>query len=90
VYQGVSFVFPCPWCGHPDGRDATHARGCPRLPPVTQARMLEIALACERGWRDAEIARIDARIARKQREAERQGPPAKQSGRGGRAREEKE
>ena len=43
-------VFPCWYCKHPDCRDETHTQGCPKLPPVTQAHMLEIAKSCERGW----------------------------------------
>jgi hypothetical protein len=41
----------CPHCGAADSRDANHARGCPRLPQPSKERLLELADACERGWR---------------------------------------
>jgi hypothetical protein len=28
---------PCRFCGHPDDRDETHARGCPHIPPANEA-----------------------------------------------------
>jgi hypothetical protein len=40
----------CEHCGAADSRDANHARGCPKLPQLSTERLLELALACERGW----------------------------------------
>jgi hypothetical protein len=41
---------PCAFCGAPDARAKSHARGCPKLPPVSKEELLRIALACEAGW----------------------------------------
>lgn len=41
---------PCWQCSAPDGRDAAHAAGCPQRAPLTQERLLQIALAVEAGW----------------------------------------
>jgi hypothetical protein len=43
-------IIPCWRCGHADCRDASHARGCPKLPPLTQERLLELAREVEDGW----------------------------------------
>jgi hypothetical protein len=54
---------PCQACGAPDSRDAAHARGCPALPEVSQARRMAIALACEEGWRRKAEAKARAAYA---------------------------
>jgi hypothetical protein len=61
---------PCAHCHAPDSRAPDHARGCPKLPPVSQERMLAIAAACERGWREAVSAR--ERKAERAQRAERE------------------
>lgn len=43
-------IYPCWHCGHKDSHDATHARGCPKLPALSDAEVREIGLACIRGW----------------------------------------
>jgi hypothetical protein len=73
---GKSFTVACWYCGHPDGRDATHARGCPRLTPVSQERMFAIAAACERGWREVAAERGEKRAAKVERTARRETPAA--------------
>jgi hypothetical protein len=52
-----SQVQPCWKCRAPDSRAPDHARGCPKLPPVSPERLAAIAAACERGWREATSAR---------------------------------
>jgi hypothetical protein len=52
-----SQIHPCAHCHAPDSRAPDHARGCPKLPPVSQERLAAIAAACERGWREKASAR---------------------------------
>lgn len=48
--SGVAVVVPCWYCHAPDCRDAAHARGCPKLPPVTRQRLLALIRATEEAW----------------------------------------
>lgn len=43
-------LFPCWWCGHPDNRDETHARGCPYLPVVPKETLIRRAREVEAAW----------------------------------------
>lgn len=73
--RGVSLTFPCWRCRHPDARDATHARGCPKLPAVTDEQMRELAAVCARGWIEDEQARRAAEAKARARRAPA-APPA--------------
>jgi hypothetical protein len=46
----MKLIYPCWHCGHYDSHDLTHARGCPRLPPVPKEDLLRIARNVEAGW----------------------------------------
>ena len=45
-------IYPCVICGAPDGRDAAHARGCPRLAAydLDKQKLLALARAVEDAW----------------------------------------
>jgi hypothetical protein len=64
-----SQIHPCAYCHAQDSRAPDHQRGCPKLPPVTPERLLAIAQACERGWREATSVR--ARQAERAQRVER-------------------
>jgi len=40
----------CETCGAADSRDAAHARGCPKLEPLTQEQLIALARSVEAGW----------------------------------------
>jgi hypothetical protein len=77
---GVSQIFPCWFCRAPDARGEDHQRGCPRLPPVTDERLRELAAACERGWRYAAVDHAERWAAKAQREARRDVRPGPMAG----------
>jgi hypothetical protein len=64
-------IFPCAYCGHRDCRDATHARGCPKLPALTDEQLLALAEACARGWEAGEAVRAERRLDAIERSAHR-------------------
>jgi hypothetical protein len=60
-------VHPCAHCHAPDSRAPDHARGCPKLPPVSPERLAAIAAACERGWREKAASAREGKAERPQR-----------------------
>jgi hypothetical protein len=46
----MKLIHPCWYCGRADSHDHTHARGCPRLPPVPKDDLVRIARNVEAGW----------------------------------------
>lgn len=48
--RGPAEPHPCQTCRAPDARQPDHARGCPKLPPVSREKLLRLIRETEDAW----------------------------------------